>query len=75
MKTTEDKTLVTLYTNDCPKCKILKTKLDTKNVQYDICNDLELMINKGFRSMPILEVDGKTFLFNDAVAWVNEVSV
>jgi SpoVK/Ycf46/Vps4 family AAA+-type ATPase len=32
--------MIVLYTNDCPRCKILKCKLDDKQIQYEICDDL-----------------------------------
>ena len=62
-----------LYSNDCPKRKILKTKLDEKYIQYEICSNLELMKSKGFRSLPILEVNGKVMTFNNAIMWVKEI--
>jgi glutaredoxin len=65
-----DMLAVILYSNDCPKCKILKSKLDSKNVQYKICLDMDLMISKGFSSMPMLEVNETTMNYLDAVNWV-----
>jgi glutaredoxin len=61
-----------LYSNDCPKCKILKTKLNEKNIQYEICSDIELMISKGFNTMPALEVKGNIMNFLEAINWVKE---
>ncbi len=60
---------VILYTNDCPKCKILKIKLDEKNISYEIFDDMDEMLKRGFRSMPMLDVDGKVMTFLDAVEW------
>lgn len=64
--------MITLYSNDCPKCKILKFKLDAKNIQYDLCSDIDIMTSKGFQSVPMLEVDGKTMNYLDAINWVKE---
>ncbi len=61
---------VILYTNDCPKCKILKIKLDEKNIPYEVFDDMDEMLKKGFRSMPMLAVDGKVMTFLDAVEWI-----
>jgi len=47
--------------------------LDEKYIQYEICSDLELMKSKGFRSLPILEVNGKVMTFNNAIMWVKEI--
>lgn len=60
---------VILYTNNCPKCKILKIKLDEKNISYEIFDDMDEMLKRGFRSMPMLDVDGKVMTFLDAVEW------
>ena len=62
--------MITLYSNDCPKCKILKSKLENKNMQYDLCSDIDIMINKGFQSIPKLEVDNEVMDFNEAIKWV-----
>ncbi len=64
---------VILYTNGCPQCKILKTKLDEKNIEYEVFDDVKLMLEKGFRSMPILENDGEIMIFPKALEWVKGV--
>lgn len=62
---------VTLYSTGCPKCKILEQKLDMKNVEYKVVSDEAEMINKGFMSLPMVDVDGKEMDFGEAVRWVN----
>lgn len=64
--------MIILYSNDCPKCKILKFKLDTKNIQYDLCSDIDIMQSKGFQSTPMLEVDGEIMNYLNAINWVKE---
>ena len=64
--------MTTLFTIDCPKCKILEKKLSQANIEYEVCEDREIMINKGFNSMPVLDVDGQIMDFGEAVKWVNE---
>lgn len=66
--------MIILYSTHCPKCKILEKKLDNAKIQYEICDDRELMAEKGFDFMPVLEVDGQTMGFSEAVKWVNERS-
>ena len=63
---------IILYTTHCPKCEILKEKLDNKNIIYEICTDKQIMISKGFRSAPILEVDNVAFTYLDAINWIKE---
>lgn len=57
---------VTLYSTGCPKCRILTSKLDAKNIKYAVNSNQEEMIHKGFVSVPQLEVNGHVFDFNKA---------
>lgn len=63
---------VILYSNHCPQCKILERKLHDKNIDFTEINDVDLMISKGFMSMPMLEVDGNVMKFKDALNWINK---
>lgn len=65
--------MVTLYSTGCPKCKVLKSKLDSKKIEYTIIEDIEVMKNKGFNSLPVLEVDGTIYEFREAVNYVNSL--
>lgn len=62
---------VILYTTHCPKCEVLTKKLDSAEVEYSVCDDVNVMSEKGFLSAPILEVDGDPLIFKEAVDWVN----
>lgn len=64
--------MTVLYSTHCPKCTILEKKLNQANVEYKICDDTNIMIDKGFDFLPILEVDGKIMGFKEAVDWINE---
>ena len=64
--------MITLFTIDCPKCQILEKKLSKANIKYEVCKDREIIISKGFNSMPVLDVDGQIMSFGEAVKWVNE---
>ena len=61
---------VILYEHGCPKCKVLKMKLDQKKIQYENITDIELMKAKGFTEAPKLEVDGVVMNFKEAVEWI-----
>ena len=63
---------IILYEHGCPRCKILKMKLDQKNIKYSTVNDIEVMQAKGFVEAPKLEVDGVVMGFKEAVDWVKE---
>ena len=62
---------ITLYSTGCPKCKVLVTKLDSKNINYNIISDINVIISKGINSVPVLEVDNNLMDFKTAVDWVN----
>lgn len=63
---------VVLYTTHCPKCMVLEKKLASKNISYEEVTDVDLMINKGFDVMPVLEVDDTVMDFKTANTWINE---
>lgn len=64
---------ITLYSTNCPKCKVLETKLQKKNIQYEVNHDIEYMISKGMMSAPYLEIDEQLYSFGDAIKWVNDI--
>ena len=63
---------VILYSTGCPKCKVLKAKLDGKEISYDIISDTSVMVNKGIETVPVLEVNRNMMNFKTAVDWINE---
>ena len=67
--------MVVLYTTGCPKCKVLEKKLRDKGIEFQVENDVDLMIEKGYLMAPVLVVDGKEYEFGEAVKWVNESGV
>lgn len=62
---------VILYSTHCPKCNVLEKKLKQKNISYEEVNDIEEMKEKGYLSIPVLEVDGTTMDFKAASDWIN----
>lgn len=63
--------MVILYTTHCPKCKVLETKLKSKNIEYTEVTDIDEMTKKGFQATPMLEIDGEIMDFVKANTWVN----
>ena len=64
--------MIILYSTGCPRCTVLEKKLNEKNIKYQIDNDTNKMIEKGFTEIPMLEVNSKYYNFIEAVKWVNE---
>ena len=65
--------MITLYSTGCPKCKVLEAKLNQKKVSYEICKDTEVMVEKGYMTLPMLEVDGEPKDFINAISYVNSL--
>lgn len=58
---------MTLYTTEtCPRCKVLKMKLQAKNVEYIEISDMDVIEAKGIKSVPVLEVDGEMLNLSQA---------
>ncbi len=64
---------IIFYTTGCPKCGVLKNKLDAAHLAYKINEDVDFMIEKGIKSAPALEVNGKIYSYKDAIHFINEV--
>ena len=67
---------ITLYSTNCPKCKVITKKLQQKGIEFteiDCKTDptyIEMLRGKGFSSMPIMQV-GEEFLdFITANRWI-----
>lgn len=63
--------MITLYTTHCPRCKVLKAKLDSEKIDYEVVEGEEAIREKGFVTTPLLEVDGKILTFAEAMKWIN----
>ena len=64
---------VTFYSTRCPKCRVLESKLKAAGIEYTEVNDVDKMITLGFKSAPLLEVDGKVMDFVAANKYLNGV--
>lgn len=65
--------MITLYTIDCPKCRILEDELTSQHIEFEVCKDKELMVDKGMSHLPILQIDDNTYLnFKEAMKWVSD---
>lgn len=64
---------VILYSTNCPRCKVLKTKLEQKKIQYEECTDIEEMLKLNIKMAPMLQVDQSLLDFSYAVKWINSM--
>ncbi len=63
---------IILYSTHCLLCEILEEKLQVKNIKYTEVNDVALMLNKGIKNVPVLEVNGEMMDFLTACEWVKK---
>ena len=66
---------IVLFSTKCPRCNVLEKKLQQKNISYEEVNNIEIMEEKGFLSVPVLEVDGTSMDFKVANDWINSQEV
>ena len=63
---------ITLYTTDCPNCKVLERKLDLAGIGYRKNYDPDQMLAAGMLSAPGLQLDNEVPMdFGTAIRWVN----
>ena len=63
--------MITFYSTNCPKCKVLAIKLQQAGIQFETNTDINTMVSKGIRSAPTLELeDGCILDFSQALEWV-----
>mgnify|MGYP000092228102 CR=1 FL=1 len=62
---------IILYSNGCPKCRVLETKLGAKNIKFEKSDNFDKLLEQGKQSLPVLEVDGSLLDFPTANSWVN----
>lgn len=66
--------MVTLYSTGCPRCKVLKAKLEQKGIEYQIVDSVEIMRELGMTEVPMLVTDDEIpFVLNfpQAVSWIS----
>ena len=65
---------IILFSNDCPRCKILKQKLIDKNIKFEISNNFDELIERGLQTAPVLKVNNEYYQFGDAVRIIGELA-
>ena len=60
-----------LYSTNCPRCRVLKAKLEQKGIEYYETDDVNILEQKGIMSVPVLVIDDNYMLFKEAIDWVN----
>ena len=71
---------IKLYSTGCPKCNVLKKKLEAAGIEYDVITDMEIIQDVcnglGVDTLPILginaDIQEEYMEFASAIKWVGE---
>lgn len=66
--------MVTLYSTNCPKCKIIEAKLKQLGFEYKVITNIEEMKTLGITTAPVMCVDNKKYDFNNSIRYLKEVA-
>lgn len=65
--------MITLYSTNCPKCKIIEQKLEQYNIPYLKINNVDEMVELGLEEVPVIkDSSGEFFDFIAANQLLNE---
>ena len=68
--------MITLYSTGCPKCKVVKSKLEALNINYRLVEDIdEINVyadSYDIHEAPFMVVDGNIMLFKDILRFLKE---
>lgn len=66
--------MIVLYsTETCPMCKMLKSRLDSAKIDYEVCMDIDKMKDLGISHVPVLSVDGSLMNLQNAIGYINSI--
>ncbi len=67
--------MIEIYsTQSCPRCKMLKERLENKNIDFKEIQDEKEIIKLGFMTAPIVKKDdGEILDFGKAISWINSL--
>jgi len=65
---------IIFYSTNCPQCMVLEKKLKLAGISFKKNEDISKLIEKGYVSAPMLEVNNKFMTFAEARKWIEEVS-
>ncbi len=61
-------------TETCPRCKIIKDRLASKDIDFKENQDEEEMLRLGFTTVPMIKTDdGELLDFGKAISWINSL--
>lgn len=64
--------MLIVYSTGCPQCKVLISKLKEKTIPYEVISDIDIMLEKGIQSVPVIEYEGRLYPFMEALKLIRE---
>lgn len=71
MENKEVKKVTIFAMENCPRCQILKQRLDNNNIKYEI-GDIQEVISLEYTTAPILKIGAEYLQFGEAIKWLKE---
>lgn len=67
---------IILYSTNCPKCNVIKKKLDQLEIEYTLIDDIDT-VNKfaddhNLHEAPLLVIDDQIFNFKEAIKYLSK---
>lgn len=63
---------IILYSTDCPRCKLVKQMLDIHHVPYTEIADKQVILDKDFDSVPVMDINGKIMDYSGILTWLKQ---
>ena len=68
--------MVLYSSSTCPKCKVIKMKLEKAGIEYTVNENVEEMQKLGIKTLPYLQISDGTLLdFAGAIAFIKNVEI
>ena len=67
--------MILYSTATCPKCKVVKMKLDKAGIHYEVNENIEQMEALGIRSLPMAQIEGQLLDFPEIIAYLKSKGV
>ena len=61
---------IIFYSTGCPKCKVLKKKLEEKGIKYTENTSVDEMLSLGISQVPAMKIGGTMMNYTEAVEWL-----
>lgn len=62
---------IVFYSTGCPRCKVLKRKLEESGIAYVENNSVDEMLSLGIRQVPVLKVEDVMMNYTEALKWAD----